>query len=133
LYSISDTSETKTYTETTPPNMALILCTLYYSTKLFANEETNNIEEKRKKQRGNKTKEQENGKCKQLQYLGKCKQLQYLGKPIRSENAEKNKSDSLKYVAENSENIFCGCWEKYLNAQGIFKERHLSLHSGIYS
>ena len=60
LFSISDTSETKTYGNNTS-KYGSHFCTLYYSTKLSGNAETNNTDEKRKKQRVTKVKEQGNG------------------------------------------------------------------------
>jgi hypothetical protein len=62
--------------------------------QLFLNEELNNIEEKRKNQRGNKVTEQRNRKCKQPQYV----------RSTRLENAEKKSLKTDIPIQETSEN-----------------------------
>jgi hypothetical protein len=75
------------------------------------------MEEKRKKQRGNKGKGQRYLKCKHSQYF----------RSTRSENAEKavNKNDiHNEATAENSETKYCNCWRNFL-----CKQLRSSLHT----
>ena len=73
---------------------------------LFITEKANNIEEKRKKQRGNIVKGQRNGQRKQLQYFW----------TTRSENTKKEVKTAIHdtETAEVTERKCSECWQNYV-------------------